>query len=448
MEKKCLNTERGETTDLLNRQGFIDRYIEIADILAQSNSSVCYAIDGRWGVGKSFVLDKIAKHEGLADFWKFRYNCWECDYYEEPLVAIVASMLREIDENTHILSPKVRKRFVEIIKVVGKGVIKKGTEWLEEKSGINVKEVIDTAKGINEDARKQDEKEYAFDDLFPLRNALSAFRDEVKELAKEYPIIFFVDELDRCLPEYAIKVLERLHHVFEGIPRVQVVLSIDKTQLEHTVRQIFGESMDVKRYLAKFLAFDIHLSEGTFTEAELFDLRFEKYLCHFGYFCKDTLYVDVDEFKNRIFDGIDIRTRIAIIDKCQMVHELLQKEKTDYVYMCIELFLAIIKYIKVDMDNAEKFFSLSTLFALEEKKTPSAGLQFLSDKLKRENIQWRYYSTEGRNTYIYVGDIFGALLAAYRCVLNKEDYWLHGHYRTDELKDYIKNYWALLEIIN
>ena len=34
----------------------------------------------------------------------FHYNCWEYDYYEEPLVAIVASILDQIDENLGNLS--------------------------------------------------------------------------------------------------------------------------------------------------------------------------------------------------------------------------------------------------------------------------------------------------------------------------------------------------------
>ena len=41
--------------------------------------------------------------------------------------------------------------------------------------------------------------------------------------AKDKTIIFVVDELDRCLPEYSIKVLERLHHVFEKTSNIQVI---------------------------------------------------------------------------------------------------------------------------------------------------------------------------------------------------------------------------------
>ena len=36
-----------------------------------------------------------------------------------------------------------------------------------------------------------------------------------KALTESNTVVIIVDELDRCIPEYAIKVLERLHHLTE-----------------------------------------------------------------------------------------------------------------------------------------------------------------------------------------------------------------------------------------
>ena len=47
-EQKCI--------DLLNRQPFIDRLKYIADLLSKGKKNACYAINGEWGSGKSFVL--------------------------------------------------------------------------------------------------------------------------------------------------------------------------------------------------------------------------------------------------------------------------------------------------------------------------------------------------------------------------------------------------------
>lgn len=101
--------EQSKPLDLLNRQEFVSRFVRIADVLERNKKSVCYAINGSWGVGKSFVLDMIEEEASLSDYWIFRYNCWEHDYYDEPLVAIVASMIEAINKKLALFNLKPRR---------------------------------------------------------------------------------------------------------------------------------------------------------------------------------------------------------------------------------------------------------------------------------------------------------------------------------------------------
>ena len=50
-----------ELTDLLNRQEFVDRLVSIAETLSANKKNACYAINGEWGVGKTFVIDILEK---------------------------------------------------------------------------------------------------------------------------------------------------------------------------------------------------------------------------------------------------------------------------------------------------------------------------------------------------------------------------------------------------
>lgn len=68
--------------------------------------------------------------------------------------------------------------------------------------------------------------------------------------------------MDRCLPAYAIKILERLHHIFYGIDNVIVIISIDRNQLEYSIKQIYGEKVNVDKYLKKFIDFSLKLDNG------------------------------------------------------------------------------------------------------------------------------------------------------------------------------------------
>ena len=112
--------------DLLDRQEFVNRMFNVTELLAKRKKNVCYAVNGGWGVGKSFVLDmfeeqatkKIVNSHGV--YTVFRYNCWKYDYYEEPLIAIVAAILDQIDRNSAI--PQEQKENIKgVLKVIGKG---------------------------------------------------------------------------------------------------------------------------------------------------------------------------------------------------------------------------------------------------------------------------------------------------------------------------------------
>ena len=85
--------------------------------------------------------------------------------------------------------------------------------------------------------------------------------DFVTERINTKPLVFFVDELDRCNPHYAVKVLERIKHLF-CISNVVFVLSIDKEQLENSIRGYYGsDRIDAGEYLRRFVDVEYILPE-------------------------------------------------------------------------------------------------------------------------------------------------------------------------------------------
>ena len=154
MEEITPVIEKNQRLDLLDRQEFVDRMLTIANALSDRKKNACYAVNGDWGVGKSFVLDMFEEQaknigiegEELSRYLIFRYNCWEYDYYEEPLVAMVASMLDQIDEKVDLISTDVKTKTVAVLKAVGKGLAQKATQVIEDKTGIDLQSVFETAK--------------------------------------------------------------------------------------------------------------------------------------------------------------------------------------------------------------------------------------------------------------------------------------------------------------
>ena len=71
-------------------------------------------------------------------------------------------------------------------------------------------------------------------------------------------MVVFIDELDRCKPDYAIRLLERIKHYF-GNERITFVFSLNMDELQHTIRKFYGNDFDACRYLERFFDFRIEL---------------------------------------------------------------------------------------------------------------------------------------------------------------------------------------------
>lgn len=472
-----------QRVDLLDRQGFIDQMHNIVGVLAKNKKNMCYSINGQWGVGKSYVLDMFEEQaqnigqEGtvLDKYIIFRYNCWEYDYYEEPLIAIVATIIEQYDAKISLLNEKEKAALGEIVKKtfvqIGKKLLSIGSERLKGLTGIEIDiekvgEAVKEAVDLAQTAQNKIEDNHSYDELFEFKEVLSLLRENLSKLTQYHTVIIIVDELDRCLPEYTIRVLERLHHLFNGIPHIQVIISTDREQLEHTINQIYGTKTDAKKYLKKFIAFELNLSFGSLNDTA--NSYFSFYYDQFENQKSLIKGVDLDEFKSILLEGIDTRSRIAIIEKSNLLHGILNKDdaKSDFVFNVIEMFLAVLKYHNLDPKKAKDHFSISTMFegALTSKDQNDKqqsytlpGLAAIRKKIEGTNYEddpdflGTHYMHPLRNdrTLVSCEDLWGILLAAYRAILGfAGDAWHYNGVNDPSIKQYALDYWKLLKTIS
>ena len=437
--------------DLLNRQEFVDRVIKIIELQSSQKKTSCFAINGKWGVGKSFVLNMLEEQLDVRydEFSLFHYNCWQYDYYEEPLVAIVASMLDTIDEKENLIPTETKAKIKGFLKAVGSALLVKANEAIEKKTGFNPQEVINVITEAKEGSAEKIEEEHRYDSNFIFKATLKKLQETIKDLSNDKTIVFVVDELDRCLPEYAIKILERLHHVFVDIPNVQVILSIDKSQLEHIIKKTFGENTETQKYLSKFINFEVNLDEGSFSDNDEFNQKFEFYLQNFEYSNNATKEHQVDEFKMKIFDGIDMRSRIEAIEKCNLLHRLLNKddEKSDFSIMCIEILFTLNQMFDFGIAHPNQTFNPRRE---RSAKNITPGVQFLFGIYQEaDKCETPYIGSYNGKEYIRGFDIYGIIIACLRQQPHDEIID-NGRklYDFPKIKEYAKQFDSLLKIIN
>lgn len=257
--------------DVLNRK-------ESAEVLTQLLSTITepfvLAIDSEWGTGKTTFVRMWQKHLENGGYPCLYFNAWESDFAIDPLVAFIGEINAGMDQ---LKIPPDRlakaKELFEKAKSVGTTIarhaipiaLKLGTAGVLDMDAFTEKTLADFAGKLAQDKIDQ----YQADKL-TIAKFKESLQDFVAELGsdteKKFPLIFFIDELDRCRPTYAVELLERIKHLF-SIDGIIFVLAIDKEQIGHSVRALYGSDMNVDGYLRRFIDLEYSLPQPS---AEVF----------------------------------------------------------------------------------------------------------------------------------------------------------------------------------
>ena len=335
-------TEEDPDVDVLDRKEFIENIIKIVEYYAEKKQSVSFSIQGPWGSGKSWIINKVYNElYDMQDFDScgskyciFTYNAWDFDYYDEPLISLFISIYKQLNnENVLFIKNEKTREKVKVLFETLKDC------FLEELkpipligSIINFKQDYDeTRESLHDTIRKYD---YHFD----INQIMEATINGLRRIANQKQLVIIVDELDRCLPEYAIKVLERMHHISKNVQNIQIIYSIDKNQIEETVRNIYGQKVNASDYLKKFFGFGFNLSSGNLNEQ--FSIKYKNLFKNFDFIFCDNF--DKEKGFSAILLETNMRERENIIQKVELINSILNNEQKilDISILYVELFLA------------------------------------------------------------------------------------------------------------
>ena len=394
--------------DFLSRQPYIDLLKSIIENQRDNSSGYSFAIDGEWGCGKTWILTELEKQlteDAEKNYLIFHYNAWENDFYDEPLVAILSVMIEKLNQITS------QKSFYdaaidELLKQASADLLTLVSGIVKEVTKIDAEKIIRRKKGFFRRI-KENTKLSAKDinTLVPLQHTLQEVRNNLKKLSEKFHIILIVDELDRCLPEYAIKVLERLHHVCNEIPVIQI-LAINKKNLADSISSVFGKNFYnspysdeqtnqfAESYLQKFVDAIIPLPNGhPDSKLEILNGLEEKYN---PYIRPDNIgrpFINLDEpfvadCISSIMNGVERRLQEKIFKQVALCHEStirsgiqIDKERITYAFLIYELLSCITKYV---LHN-------NTLFFVREAATKQS---FILSLFQVDGMSKTVYETE------------------------------------------------------
>lgn len=241
--------------DKIGREEVVDKICGLVDSL-EKDKNFCLALNGAWGSGKTFVLDMIEeKLSERQEYIVIKYDAWENNFYPDPLIAILSCVIDGIDEKLYLLDRK-KERAMKAAKS-GVNTLAKVSAKIEKLQTVieGIKNIIKIFHNPIDTAVLGDFKSY--------KTLLKETKDILNEITqvgeyreKQTKLIILVDEIDRCLPDEQLKILERLHHLFD-IKNCVVIVTMNQASVVKTVHTIYG--IDGYEYLRKFFDFTLKL---------------------------------------------------------------------------------------------------------------------------------------------------------------------------------------------
>lgn len=245
-----------EARDEYQRQPIAEKIIRLLESGAKVSPLV---IDGKWGAGKTEFSKKLIHliEDDEANLQPIYVDAFKADHADEPLMTLMAAVLKALPEAER--QPLIKKA-LPAIKFGVKTALKAGTSWLLKQDS------ADVVQGFEEEVKQAGDEiinhsvESLLKDHVAAEENITTLQTALAELAKDQPIVVFIDELDRCRPDFAVNVLETVKHVFD-VEGVQFVLVANFDQLRSSINHCYGNGLDAKRYLDKFVQFSLSLSD-------------------------------------------------------------------------------------------------------------------------------------------------------------------------------------------
>lgn len=234
--------------DLLMRKQYAD---VLTQIVKHAEDGFTLSINADWGYGKTTFVKMWEAMLQSNEYKTIYFNAWESDFVADPMMALIDGLRNGFE------TEDLPKEHLQKVKAFWKTATKLVQLVPQYRIVGEIAEAIQ--EGIGECTEDNDELQKCTS----IKQLVYTFRKQLSDFAKtideQKQLIVFVDELDRCRPDYAVQMLERIKHFF-AIDNIIFVLSIDKTVICESIKSIYGD-INTEGYLRRFIDLEFDLPE-------------------------------------------------------------------------------------------------------------------------------------------------------------------------------------------
>lgn len=277
MEEAIRRIDRKPSKDLLARSiidgsfGRKDDLKSFLDMLYRIQGNYAIFLDGEWGVGKTFfvwqaiaALNSFSTQAYLEEYkidartanqiaqmirpesWSednvqvpIYFNAWKYDFVGNPVVSLLDSLIESFPDQSDGRKDTegIRNRIASLLRglnfQIGLGFASVGYSFS------NLNERSETENSIGSISLQKE-----------IRNGVKQVLERCLA-GRGKRAVLFIDELDRCRPDFAAQVLETTKFLFDQ-DSLTIIFTVNSKALSSIVTSRYGDGIDGPRYLMRF----------------------------------------------------------------------------------------------------------------------------------------------------------------------------------------------------
>ncbi len=256
-----INNENIKDTLINDYLGNKEKLYSLSNLIDCINNNITICIDGDWGCGKTIFIkqflyllknqeeynqlyikkdiQEVLKNVSENNICVY-YDAWKNDNHIDAFESIIFNILNEF--------PNYKDQVSEFLNIKDT-LIDFGQKFINKFTNgyINL-EKVKTYQELADQIETVEEKK-------------EQFRKLLENILNEKRMILIIDELDRCNPIFASKVLETIKHFYD-IKNITIIVSANNRELSNTIKKQYGQDFDGYGYLNRFYDFIITLDNS------------------------------------------------------------------------------------------------------------------------------------------------------------------------------------------
>ena len=321
----------------------------LENFIQNSTTPYTLAINASWGNGKTVFLQMLEAHLKKQGFLCVFFDAWEADFYDNALSALIGEIKEQI---------KTSKGFNSKARKLGKALISSGIVSEFITAFVKAVPVVgESTDAISTEVKKSLRDHDSVEHYLKYREALKEFKESLRTIAQNNantkPLVILVDELDRCRPDFALDVLEKIKHIF-NVKSVFFVFGLNKKELGKTIEKIYG-GINAAGYLRRFfdetinLVNTTNLLNRTMNEIGLTNLlkkRNEQHLNNYN--------LKLPEYLNLLFEmfNLSLRDQQQVLSSIKI--SLLMTPREEPIFPVLLSYFTIVKLINPSLFQKSK----------------------------------------------------------------------------------------------